>query len=403
MSNTATPADAPPPSSAATSGGNHGGGGPGKIARLPAEVRHLLNERLLDAQPPQSILDWLNALPAVQAVIARHFENQPVTLKNLSSWENGPAYQEWSARRDLLDDARDWSEAAADTRAENPQLAQHVTLLLAAQLGRQINHLRDHPDPVYRAKALLRIARALAALRRQQLKRDQLDLAARRAAPKGPDADLPPALEKRFWEWMKVKDNENKCYGKKRTPTERWNDIIACFGMPPLPPEDKHMDAPDYVPLAADGKPFPNHFCLWPPKRALNDPSDWGDGLTPAEYNHLMDEQWSRIVEEALAAGKPFPVAATTASEHNGGWPVGIYPGDPIPEGVQIPVRLKHPLRQGTPGDKPDPVACPLPTTSADDPRPPIRPPPDPSEIEEWSDPFSSPPNPDPDPAADEA
>ena len=136
------------------------------------------------------------------------------------------------------------------------------------------------------------------------------------------------------------------------------------------------MDAPDSVPLAADGKPFPNHFCLWPPKRALNDPSDWGDGLTPAEYNHLMDEQWSRIVEEALAAGKPFPVAATTASEHNGGWPVGIYPGDPIPEGVQIPVRLKHPLRQGPPGDKPDPVACPLPTTSADDPRPPIRPPP---------------------------
>ena len=163
---TATAADAPPSTAAS---GNHGGGGPGKIARLPAEVRAWLNERLLDAQPPQSILDWLNALPAVQAVLARHYENQSVTLKNLSSWETGPAYQEWSARRDLLDDARDWSEAAADTRAEHPQLAQHVTLLLAAQLGRQINHLRDHPDPVYRAKALLRIARALAALRRLQL------------------------------------------------------------------------------------------------------------------------------------------------------------------------------------------------------------------------------------------
>ena len=187
MSNsTATTADAPPSSSAVTAangsgGGNHGGGGPGKIARLPAEVRAWLNERLLYAQPPPTILDWLKALPAVKAVIARHFDNQPVTLKNLSAWETGPAYQEWSARRDLLDDARDWSGAAADTRADHPQLAQHITLLLAAQLGRQIHHLRDHPDPVYRAKALLRIARALAALRRQQLKRDQLDLAARRA------------------------------------------------------------------------------------------------------------------------------------------------------------------------------------------------------------------------------
>ena len=188
-----------------------GGGGPGKIARLPAEVRDLLNERLLDAEPPDAILTWLNGLPAVQAVLAQHFESQPISPKNLSAWQSGLAFEEWCARRDLLDETRDWSEAAADTRAEYPQLAAHVTLLLAARLGRELQRLRDHGDPVFKVKALLRIARALAALRRQQHTREKLALQLRRNPP--PDAKLPPALEKRFWEWMKNKDNENKCYG----------------------------------------------------------------------------------------------------------------------------------------------------------------------------------------------
>ncbi len=37
-----------------------------KIARLPADIRAELNERLLEAEAPAAIVEWLNGLPEVQ-------------------------------------------------------------------------------------------------------------------------------------------------------------------------------------------------------------------------------------------------------------------------------------------------------------------------------------------------
>jgi hypothetical protein len=75
---------------------------PGKIARLPNELRARLNSRLQDGADGPRLLLWLNGLPQVRAILARDFHARPVTQQNLSNWRLG-GYQEWLAHQDILE------------------------------------------------------------------------------------------------------------------------------------------------------------------------------------------------------------------------------------------------------------------------------------------------------------
>jgi hypothetical protein len=57
-----------------------------KIARLPHSLREQLNRRLHDGEPAAPILEWLNALPEVQAILADSFEGRPINPTNLTEW-----------------------------------------------------------------------------------------------------------------------------------------------------------------------------------------------------------------------------------------------------------------------------------------------------------------------------
>jgi hypothetical protein len=70
----------------------------GKIARLPAEIRQELNQRLERSEPSTQLLPWLNALPEVQQVLREEFEGVPINKQNLSQWRRG-GFQESQALR----------------------------------------------------------------------------------------------------------------------------------------------------------------------------------------------------------------------------------------------------------------------------------------------------------------
>jgi hypothetical protein len=76
----------------------------GKIARLPRSIRDQLNVRLDDGQDADQILPWLNDLPEVREVFAKHFDGAPVGPQNLSGWRQG-GFQEWLLHRQYLDSA----------------------------------------------------------------------------------------------------------------------------------------------------------------------------------------------------------------------------------------------------------------------------------------------------------
>jgi len=73
----------------------------GKIARLPLAIRQQLNQKLQDGHPAKPLLQWLNALPEVQAVLAAQFKGQPIVEQNLSAWKKG-GYLDWAEEQNAL-------------------------------------------------------------------------------------------------------------------------------------------------------------------------------------------------------------------------------------------------------------------------------------------------------------
>jgi hypothetical protein len=74
----------------------------GKIARLPREIRELLNRRLDDGEPGVQLVTWLNSLPEVQCLLKVEFEERPVSEQNLSEWKQG-GYRDWLIQQETLE------------------------------------------------------------------------------------------------------------------------------------------------------------------------------------------------------------------------------------------------------------------------------------------------------------
>ena len=71
----------------------------GKIARLPKEIREQLNRRLQNGEAGNQLVNWLNWLEEVQAVLKTEFEGRPVNEPNLSDWRNG-GYLDWEMKQE---------------------------------------------------------------------------------------------------------------------------------------------------------------------------------------------------------------------------------------------------------------------------------------------------------------
>lgn len=72
----------------------------GKIAKLPAHIREELNSRIQNGETGTHLVDWLNGLPEVQAVLAEHFEGKKIIPQNMYEWRIG-GYAEWLLRKKL--------------------------------------------------------------------------------------------------------------------------------------------------------------------------------------------------------------------------------------------------------------------------------------------------------------
>ncbi len=105
----------------------------GKIARLPRAVRLELNHRLDDGEQGKTLVAWLNALPDVQAIVAREFGVKAIREQNLSEWKQG-GYRDWVAQQEALEVAARLGEDAAEWSAEGrPPLADTLALWVAAR------------------------------------------------------------------------------------------------------------------------------------------------------------------------------------------------------------------------------------------------------------------------------
>ena len=183
----------------------------GKIACLPETVREELNRRLHDGDSGQSIMAWLNDLPAVRQILKTCFHGKAINATNLSQWRNG-GYRDWRLehepkpppRPEWLSRQRQWqpqpcqqqqSQAAskppapeAPPQRETPMDSQQnldpaeISDRLAIQLGLELTQfantwLAEARNPRERWRRLRELLAALAQLRRGDHRAASLDLA----------------------------------------------------------------------------------------------------------------------------------------------------------------------------------------------------------------------------------
>jgi hypothetical protein len=143
----------------------------GKIARLPANVREELNHRLQNGETGSVILPWLNALPAVQAVLASRFGAGPVNHQNLTNWRQG-GYQHWLKQQACANLVRELAPHGG-----GPAIANHLSTVLVADLAVTARDIQKEPaGPVERLERLKEMLHTVSEVRRQDNQASRLAL-----------------------------------------------------------------------------------------------------------------------------------------------------------------------------------------------------------------------------------
>jgi hypothetical protein len=140
----------------------------GKIARLPYFTRQELNRRLLDNEPGDTLVSWLNAQPQVQAVLNEQFGGKPITQQNLSEWRTG-GFAVWELRQNVLGDAQEAEETSDELDAvTKSRLADQLMTLLTGRYASLLVHWDGEITPALAQKlrALHGLCRDLNVLRR---------------------------------------------------------------------------------------------------------------------------------------------------------------------------------------------------------------------------------------------
>jgi hypothetical protein len=141
----------------------------GKIARLPNEIREQINRRLQDGEPGDELLDWLNALPKAQKILAAQFGGRPISKQSLSEWKQG-GYRDWvRAEEDRLRVDRFTEQAArlAGSDKESP-LSERLAAVLLVEMAGTLEELKDESvPPAERWQCLRQMLREVAQMRRE--------------------------------------------------------------------------------------------------------------------------------------------------------------------------------------------------------------------------------------------
>ena len=217
----------------------------GKIVRLPRGIREQLNQRLDNDDPPGELLEWLNAMPEVQSVLASEFAGRPLNKQNISDWRKH-GFREWQMRRAALQFAQDLD--ADDTLSVSlagpltDKLAHWIALRYAAA-AHALSTTDD--DPEIELRRLRQFCGDIVALRRGDLSAGRLGVEQARLAIEQADTDQ--QREKDFWLWTQRADIQAKLY-PKRDPDKIRREVVQMLDREllgirnPGDPDDENMD-----------------------------------------------------------------------------------------------------------------------------------------------------------------
>jgi hypothetical protein len=201
----------------------------GKIARLPRQIREELNRRLSDGEIGKHLVDWLNTLPEVQAVLAAEFGGRSINEQNLSDWKQG-GFEDWLRHQEARAWARTLAEEEEDLKADSGSisLAERLTAPVLVGLGRLLRDVSARSGAPEQSKVVLGVARQLANLRRGNAATERV------------------RLEREYWETKQAEVREKKQKAVesaahfqriKARLFPHWDEDFLPHSANPLPPE----------------------------------------------------------------------------------------------------------------------------------------------------------------------
>ena len=205
----------------------------GKIARLPREIREELNRRLEDGAAGEPLLDWLNALPSVQSVLASQFGGVPVSKQNLSEWRTG-GFAEWQVRQEMLADARELAADAAELQAvTGGRLTDHLATVLGARYASALAGWDGQPSEEFRQKlkVLSGLCQNVVELRRGDHSGNRLQMERERLEEKR-EKTVDEEVAK-FEAWAKIPAVKDWICQDWVSPAERRRRLLEIFGRTP--------------------------------------------------------------------------------------------------------------------------------------------------------------------------
>ncbi|MES2596373.1 MAG: hypothetical protein V4662_13595 [Verrucomicrobiota bacterium] len=164
----------------------------GKIGRLSARTREQVNRWLHDNEPASVILPKLNAMPEVQAMLAQHFNADPINADNLSAWRRGE-HLKWLKEQERITETRERCRYSAElAKASGGNLSEGAL----AQLTGEVMELVEELSGARRAgqeinpKVLTAAAKVLVAARAKELDTKTHELNVKRSDQKDRELDL---------------------------------------------------------------------------------------------------------------------------------------------------------------------------------------------------------------------
>ena len=212
----------------------------GKIANLPNDIRELLNLRLLEGEIGKELVAWLNALPAVQSILASQFNASPISEVNLTLWRQG-GYLQWLTERECFYSARALAEGDGHL-AETGLSAERLLNILTLRLGQLLMRWDFSPDEsvsdaaafsevARKARILQGISRSVLAIHRAQSPsaRKKSDIAISSASSRPEAGRVSPSGP------VTVDENSESHDGGKEAPAPQSQLKNAICGQPSLP------------------------------------------------------------------------------------------------------------------------------------------------------------------------
>lgn len=149
----------------------------GKIARLPRTIREELNRRLDNGEQGTRLLEWLNELPEVKAVLEKEFEGRPISHCNLTEWRKG-GFVEWRERQETLALTRKFMTDGSKFEAVAAEVLPATEVVTMAHYAAALQCSISDPDkdPHKRLERLSKSVQDVVRMRRCEHARERMKL-----------------------------------------------------------------------------------------------------------------------------------------------------------------------------------------------------------------------------------